>query len=109
MRAPMSGAGTDRTAEGVSGPGPVIILVEPQMAENIGMTARAMANFGLSELRLVRPRDGWPTGGGLPKGAHAAASGAVHILQQATLFRTRARPSPISIGSTPPPRATGAR
>lgn len=64
---------------------PVIILVEPQLAENIGMVARAMANFGLSELRLVKPRDGWPTGGGLPKGAHQAASGAVHILQQASL------------------------
>jgi tRNA/rRNA methyltransferase len=83
---PMSGAGTDRTAEGGGGAGPVIILVEPQLAENIGMAARAMANFGLSELRLVKPRDGWPTGGGLPKGAHAAASGAVHILEQARLF-----------------------
>jgi tRNA/rRNA methyltransferase len=67
-------------------PGPVIILVEPQMAENIGMVARAMANFGLSELRLVKPRDGWPTGGGLPKGAHQAASGAVDILKAAALF-----------------------
>lgn len=65
---------------------PVIILVEPQLAENIGMVARAMANFGLSELRLVKPRDGWPTGGGLPKGAHQAASGAVHILQAAKLY-----------------------
>jgi tRNA/rRNA methyltransferase len=63
-----------------------VILVEPQMAENIGMAARAMANFGLSELRLVKPRDGWPTGGGLPKGAHAAASGAVFILEQAKLY-----------------------
>ncbi len=63
---------------------PVIILVEPQLAENIGMAARAMANFGLHELRLVKPRDGWPTGGGLPKGAHQAASGAVHVLEQAT-------------------------
>lgn len=64
---------------------PAIILVEPQMAENIGMAARAMANFGLSEMRLVKPRDGWPTGGGLPKGAHQAASGAVHVLQAAAL------------------------
>ena len=39
---------------------PIIILVEPQLAENIGMVARAMANFGLSELRLVSPRNGWP-------------------------------------------------
>ena len=41
-------------------PKPVIILVEPQMGENIGMCARAMLNCGLERLRLVRPRDGWP-------------------------------------------------
>ena len=64
-------------------PAPVIILVEPQMAENIGMAARAMANFGLSELRLVAPRDGWPK-----KGARQAASGASPILDAATLFDT---------------------
>jgi tRNA/rRNA methyltransferase len=62
---------------------PVIILVEPQLAENIGMTARAMANFGLEELRLVAPRNGWPK-----KGAHSAASGAAHILERATLHPT---------------------
>jgi tRNA/rRNA methyltransferase len=62
---------------------PVIILVEPQLAENIGMVARAMANFGLSELRLVAPRNGWPK-----KGAHSAASGATHILDRATLYPT---------------------
>ncbi|SCZ11619.1 RNA methyltransferase [Microvirga guangxiensis] len=62
---------------------PVIILVEPQLAENIGMVARAMANFGLSELRIVAPRDGWPR-----KGAHSAASGAVHVLEGATLYDT---------------------
>ena len=39
---------------------PVVILTAPQLAENIGAVARAMANFGLSELRLVAPRDGWP-------------------------------------------------
>lgn len=67
-----------------SGPqGPAIILVEPQLAENIGMTARAMANFGLSELRLVAPRDGWPK-----KGARSAASGATHVLDRARLFAT---------------------
>jgi tRNA/rRNA methyltransferase len=63
--------------------GPVIILVEPQLAENIGMAARAMANFGLSELRLVAPRDGWPK-----KGARSAASGAAHILDRARLCAT---------------------
>jgi tRNA/rRNA methyltransferase len=62
---------------------PTIILVEPQLAENIGMAARAMANFGLSELRLVAPRNGWPK-----KGAHSAASGAVHILEGAKLYPT---------------------
>lgn len=60
---------------------PVIILVRPQLAENIGMCARAMMNFGLSEMRLVAPRDGWPK-----KGAHAAASGAAGILRAAKLF-----------------------
>ncbi len=62
---------------------PAIILVEPQLAENIGMVARAMANFGLSELRLVSPRNGWPK-----KGAHSAASGATHILEAARLYDT---------------------
>src|SRR5215212_11291671 len=62
---------------------PAIILVEPQMAENIGMAARAMANFGLSEMRLVAPRGGWPK-----KGARAAASGAVHVLEGAKLCAT---------------------
>jgi tRNA/rRNA methyltransferase len=62
---------------------PTIILVEPQLAENIGMVARAMANFGLTELRIVAPRDGWPR-----KGAHSAASGAVHVLEEAKLYDT---------------------
>jgi tRNA/rRNA methyltransferase len=62
---------------------PIIILVEPQLAENIGMVARAMANFGLLELRLVSPRNGWPK-----KGAHSAASGAVHVLEGARLYDT---------------------
>lgn len=82
----MPGAGTDQTRPAQHRPSPVIILVEPQMAENIGMCARAMANFGLSELRLVKPRDAWPTGGGLPKGAARAASGAVQLLENATMF-----------------------
>jgi tRNA/rRNA methyltransferase len=64
-------------------PKPAIILVEPQLAENIGMAARAMANFGLLELRLVAPRNGWPK-----KGTHSAASGATHILEAARLFPT---------------------
>jgi tRNA/rRNA methyltransferase len=82
----MPGAGTDRTRPAQRLAAPVIILVEPQMAENIGMCARAMANFGLAEMRLVKPRDGWPTDGGLPNGAAQAASGATHILEKAKLF-----------------------
>ena len=53
-------SGTDRTKSGRELAGPVVILVEPQLGENIGMAARAMGNFALSRLRLVRPRDGWP-------------------------------------------------
>jgi tRNA/rRNA methyltransferase len=67
----------------VTTPGPVVILVEPQMAENIGMAARAMANFGLAEMRLVAPRGGWPK-----RGARAAASGASPILDGAKLYAT---------------------
>lgn len=65
---------------------PVIILVRPQLAENIGMCARAMANFGLSEMRLVAPRDGWPQKPRMKKGAHSAAAGASGILDAAQLF-----------------------
>ncbi len=58
------------------------------MAENIGMCARAMGNFGLSEMRLVAPRDGWPQKTRMKKGAWQAASGATHILEGAQLFET---------------------
>jgi len=61
--------------------GPAIILVEPQLGENIGMVARAMANFGLSELRLVNPRDGWPS-----EKARAAASRADHVIDTTKVF-----------------------
>ncbi|KQV27717.1 RNA methyltransferase [Rhizobium sp. Root1203] len=63
--------------------GPVIILVEPQMGENIGMVARAMANFGLAELRLVNPRDGWPN-----EKAQAAASKADHVIEGTKVYDT---------------------
>ena len=53
-------AGTDRERALIAD-GPAIVLVEPQLGENIGMVARAMANFGLAELRLVAPREGWPS------------------------------------------------
>ncbi|MGE3643746.1 MAG: RNA methyltransferase [Beijerinckiaceae bacterium] len=83
----MTGAGTNQTADNIQG-GPAVILVRPQLAVNIGMCARAMANFGLSDLRLVNPREGWPRTGALRKGAYAAAAGAVHLLEQAKLFDT---------------------
>lgn len=62
-----------------------IILVRPQMGENIGSTARAMANFGLRDLRLVAPRDGWPN----PKASDTAGK-ALDLLDDATLFATAA-------------------
>ncbi len=83
----MTGAGTNHTKPNLEG-GPAIILVRPQLAVNIGMCARAMANFGLSDFRLVSPREGWPRTGALKKGANAAAAGAVHLLEAAKLFDT---------------------
>jgi tRNA/rRNA methyltransferase len=62
---------------------PVIILVHPQLGQNIGKAARAMLNFGLSEMRLVKPRDGWPN-----PDAGPAASGADIVLREAALFDT---------------------
>jgi tRNA/rRNA methyltransferase len=73
-------AGTDRRRAGVTG-GPAIILVEPQLGENIGTAARAMLNCGLDDLRLVAPRDGWPS-----ERAVAAASGADIVLDKARLY-----------------------
>lgn len=63
--------------------GPAIILAQPQLGENIGKTARAMLNFGLTDLRLVAPRDGWPNPASGP-----AASGADDVLDQAQVFDT---------------------
>ena len=63
--------------------GPIIILVRPQLGQNIGKAARAMLNFGLTELRLVTPRDGWPN-----PDAGPAASGADLVLEQAQVFDT---------------------
>ncbi len=79
----MSGSGTDKTKSSVTLAGPVVILVEPQLGENIGMAARAMGNFGLTRLRIVNPRDGWPN-----VHARRAASGADHILDAVELFDT---------------------
>jgi tRNA/rRNA methyltransferase len=79
----MPGAGTDKTKNWVQQPGPVVILVEPQMGENIGSAARAMANFGLGRLRLVKPREEWPN----PQ-ARKMASGADRILDDAVVYDT---------------------
>jgi tRNA/rRNA methyltransferase len=64
-------------------PPPVIVLVRPQLGQNIGKAARAMLNFGLTEMRLVTPRDGWPN-----PDAGPSASGADVVLEQAKLFAT---------------------
>src|SRR5687768_6870025 len=60
---------------------PLIVLVRPQLGENIGKAARAMLNFGLAEMRLVAPRDGWPN-----PAAGPAASGADAVLAEAQVF-----------------------
>jgi tRNA/rRNA methyltransferase len=77
----MPGAGTDKTKRWVEQPGPCVILVETQLADNIGSVARAMANFGLSKLRLVAPKCGWPA-----ERAYVMASGANRILDAAQLY-----------------------
>src|SRR6266513_3324518 len=79
----MPGAGTDKTKNWIETPGPIIVLVEPQLGENIGAAARVMANFALKRLRLVKPRDGWPN-----IHAHRAASGADRVLDEAELYDT---------------------
>ena len=73
-------SGTNRTQPPVIG-GPRIILIEPQLAENIGAAARAMLNCGLTDLALVKPRQEWPH----PR-AEAMASGATEVLDNAQLF-----------------------
>ena len=76
-------AGTDKSHEISFRAGPAIILCEPQLGENIGTTARAMANFGLWDLRIVNPRDGWPN-----DRAVAAASRADHVIERVRVFDT---------------------
>ncbi|HET9174751.1 MAG TPA: RNA methyltransferase, partial [Pseudolabrys sp.] len=77
----MPGAGTDKTKRWIETPAPIVVLVEPQLGENIGAAARAMANFGLARLRLVKPQQGWPN-----EKARAMAAGADRILDGAVLF-----------------------
>ena len=76
----MPGAGTDKTKRWIEQAAPIVVLVEPQMGENIGAAARAMANFGLSRLRLVKPVQGWPN-----EKARVMAAGADRVLEGATL------------------------
>lgn len=64
-----------------AGETPAIVLMEPQLADNVGMVARAMANFGLDDLRLIAPRDGWPN-----EKARIAASGANYVIDDARAF-----------------------
>ena len=75
----MPGAGTDKTRNWIATAGPIIVLVEPQLGENIG----APANFGWERLRLVKPRGGWPN-----VQAQRSASGADRILEGVALFDT---------------------
>ncbi len=81
----MVGAGTDKTKPSLAG-GPAVILVRPQLAVNIGMCARAMANFGLDDLRLVNPREGWPRSDEYRDVAYSAAAGATALLDAARVF-----------------------
>ena len=83
----MVGAGTDRTKSAARG-GPAVILVRPQLAVNIGMCARAMANFGLDDLRLVNPKQGWPREDEYREVAYSAAAGANALLDSARVFDT---------------------
>ena len=76
-------AGTDKSRNQVLTPAPAVVLVNPQLGENIGTAARAMANFGLHELVIVDPRDGWPN-----EKALTASSGAGWIMEGARVFAT---------------------
>jgi tRNA/rRNA methyltransferase len=77
------GLAPGETKARLEGQRPIIVLVRPQLGQNIGKAARAMLNFGLTEMRLVAPRDGWPN-----PDAGPAASGADIVLEQAQVFET---------------------
>ena len=80
-------SGTDTTKEPIQalggGGGPAIILVEPQLAENMGTAARAMYNCGLTDMRLVKPKQDW-----LSAKALAASSGASEVLKSAGFYES---------------------
>ena len=91
MRGRDRASGPDDATAGEPGPTPAIlppaiVLVRPQLGENIGKAARAMLNFGLTDLRLVAPRDGWPN-----PSAGPAAAGADAVLDGASVFATLAK------------------
>lgn len=80
----MSGTNKRQLSKSVAegdGDGPAVILIEPQMGENIGAVARAMLNCGLTDLRIVNPRDGWPN-----EKAVSASAGATLVLDRARVF-----------------------
>ena len=104
----MVGAGTDRTKPRLGG-GPAVILVRPQLAVNIGMCARAMANFGLDDLRLVNPREGWPRSDDYHEVAYSAAAGATISWTPHASFRASRRQSAISTPFTRRPHVSEAR
>ena len=85
--ASISGTDTEAPdrAETSESAAPAIVLVKPQLGQNIGMAARAMANFALSDLRLVAPRDGWPN-----REAQSAAAGADNVLDAAKVLEETA-------------------
>jgi tRNA/rRNA methyltransferase len=82
------------------GTGPIMVLVRPQMGENIGAAARAMWNFGLGRMRVVAPRDGWPNS----RRRWRWPAGAGRVLDHAGLFPTSARRWPIATMCLPPRR-----
>ena len=77
----MAGTDKSRGTAGIDPAGPAIVLVGPQLGENIGTAARAMLNCGLADLRLVEPRDGWPS-----EKARSAASGADRVIDEARIY-----------------------
>ncbi|HXX25416.1 MAG TPA: TrmJ/YjtD family RNA methyltransferase [Pseudolabrys sp.] len=81
----MPGAGTDKTKRWIETPAPIVVLVAPQLGENIGAAARAMANFGLPRLRLVKPVQGWPN-----EKARVMAAGADRVLDGASVHEALA-------------------
>lgn len=82
-RPEISPASADNRCSPAQATAPAIILVHPQLGENIGFAARAMANFGLTDLRLVAPRDGWPN-----DKAQAAAAGAAFLVDRARVYES---------------------